>query len=106
MHVRCRSPMESKGAFDVNSHRYARVLRELARLPTQGGCEAGVVEHGGTQTHCNVANGIQRIVHQAPRFLEVLCKFVWRSGTQLLDISKFHSQGCERLAHLVVELSG
>src|SRR5213594_2303478 len=94
------------GAVDVNSYRDAGVLRKLARLPTQGRCKAGVVEHGGTQTHRNTANSIQRIVHQAPGFLEVLCKFVWRSGPQSVDISKLHSQGCEGLAHLVVELSG
>ena len=64
--------------FKVNGHGYTRVLGKLARLPAQSGGKTGVIEHGRTQTHGDIANSAQRVVHEALGFLEVVCEFLWR----------------------------
>src|SRR5439155_20772749 len=67
-------------AFEVNRHRYAGVLGKLSRLPAQRRSKSGIIEHGSTQTHRDIAYGTQCVLHEALRFLEVVFEFLRGSG--------------------------
>jgi tRNA A37 threonylcarbamoyltransferase TsaD len=92
-------------ALGVHCDGHAGAFGDLARLPLQGGHQAQIVQHGGTQQQRHVAHHVDAALGELADGLHVAAQFgvAGRDGSQ---IAQFHQQRAQRLADFVVQLAG